>query len=73
MPNTSDGRVCVAAAGENQLTQRAATQQHRAPTREQHTEEIPHMAGMCNRLSGEAEIEFMQAEIADQDCDERWR
>ena len=28
------------------------------------------MVGMCNRLSGEAEIEFMQAEIADEDCDE---
>ena len=65
----SDGRVCVAAAGENQLTQRAATQQDRAPTCQQHAEEIPNVAGMGDRLRGKAELEVMHGKVADQNSD----
>jgi len=61
-----DGGVAVALAGQNQLTQRTAAQQHGAPAHDDHAQKVPELAGMGDRLRGEAEIEFAENQVAKQ-------
>ena len=65
-----DGGVAVAAAGQNELTQRAAAEQHGAPADERHAEEVPHMAAVGDGLELEAPMELLRHQIADEGNEE---
>lgn len=61
-----DSRVGVALAGQDELSERAAAQQDRAETDNQHAHEVPKMYGVRDRLAGETEVEVAGGQVADQ-------
>ena len=63
------GRVGVAFAGKDELTQRASAKQYRTKTNNQHTHEVPKMYRVCNRLAGETKIEVSGSDVANEGCD----
>ena len=71
--------VTASLAGEDQLTQRAAAQQHAGKAREHHAEEVPETVCVRNRLVGKTEMEVACAggaaenEVADQSANQNRR
>ena len=70
------GAVAAALTGQNELTQRAAAQQHAAEADQQHSKEVPQAVGMRNGLLGKAEGEVSglrhagQEQVAGQRADQ---
>ena len=64
-----NGGICAAFAGQYQLTQRAAAQQHGAPAYQSHTQSIPQTVGVGDRLTGKAEVEVAGDQVADHNGD----
>ena len=58
--------VAVAGTGQNQLTQGAAAQQHRAPANDYHAQEVPQVCAVGNGLALEAQLEGAGSQIANE-------
>ena len=66
----SYSRVCISLTCKDELTQRAAAEQHGAPADERHAEEVPHMAAVGDGLELEAPMELLRHQIADEGNEE---
>ena len=70
------GAVGVALAGQHQLAQGAAAQQHAAEAHQQHAQAVPQAVGVRHGLIGEAQVEeggvgdTVEDQVADQRADE---
>ncbi len=60
--------VSIAFTGHDQLTHWAAAQQYGTEANYQHTQEAPYMYGVSDRLTGEAQFELAQNDVANQSC-----
>ena len=61
-----DCGVGIAFAGKDQLTEGATAQKHGTPAYDAHAEEIHDAVVMGNRLIGEAEVELIEDQVADE-------
>ena len=64
------GAVAVALRRQNELTKRAAAEEHAAPADEHHAEQVPDVGAVGDGLKREAEAELIQGEVADDRYDE---
>ena len=60
----SDSGVAIALTGQNQLPQRAASQQNRAPARQRHAQEGPEVLGVSDGLTEGGEVVVPLHQIA---------
>ena len=65
-----DRGVAVAFAGKDQLPERAAAEEHRAPADEHHAERVPKMAAVGDGLHRKTKLELAKRKVADEHYDE---
>ena len=60
------GAVAVALRRQDELTQRAAAEQHAAPADEHHAQQVPDVGAVGDGLQRKAEVELIHGKIADE-------